>query len=205
MQLIGLTGGIASGKSTIGKRFEVLGATRIDADQLARDAVAPGSPGLERVRKRFGPEVLLSDGGLDRARLGGIVFAEPEALAALNGIVHPEVKRLFDEQVSAVVARDPDAIILYEVPLLAETGKAADFDLVVVAEAPASQRMQRMIELRGMTAEDAAGRMSHQASDEERRAIADVVIDASGSEAETFAQVDALWAKLKLGRTPPAN
>ncbi len=205
MQLIGLTGGIASGKSTIGKRFEVLGATRIDADQLARDAVAPGSPGLERVRERFGPEVLLSDGGLDRAKLGGIVFADAEALAALNGIVHPEVKRLFDEQVSAVVARDPDAIILYEVPLLAETGKAADFNLVVVAEAPASQRMQRMIELRGMTAEDAAGRMSHQASDEERRAIADVVIDTSGSEVETFAQVDALWAKLKPGRTPPAN
>lgn len=205
MQLIGLTGGIASGKSTIGKHFESLGATRIDADQLARDAVAPGSPGLVRLRERFGDEVLLPNGALDRPKLGGIVFADTEALTALNGIVHPEVKRLFDERVAEIAERDPDAIIVYEVPLLAETGKGADFDLVVVAEAPASQRVQRMMELRGMTFEDAQGRLAHQASDEARRSIADVIIDTSTSEADTLAQVDALWARLRPGRIPPAS
>lgn len=199
MELIGLTGGIASGKSTIGRRLEQLGAVRIDADQLARDAVAPGSSGLARVVERFGADLLREDGTLDRAGLGSIVFDDAEALAALNGIVHPEVRRLFDARVAEARERDPDAIVVYEVPLLVEAARDQGWDLVVVAEAPAEQRVARMIELRGMGEADARSRIGHQASDAERRAIADVVIDTSGSEAETVAQVDELWRRITSG------
>lgn len=193
MQLIGLTGGIASGKSTIGRRLEELGAVRIDADVLAREAVAPGSPGLAAVRERFGADVLRSDGSLDRAALGSRVFADAGALTALNEIVHPEVHRLFGERVAEIAVRDPDAIVVYEVPLLVEAGRAYDWDHVVAAEAPAEQRVRRMVELRGMSEADARGRIANQAGDEERRAIADTVIDTSGSEAHTIGQTDALW------------
>ncbi|QIK64504.1 dephospho-CoA kinase [Leucobacter viscericola] len=200
MTLIALTGGIASGKSTIGARLAELGAVRIDADQLARDAVAIGTPGLSRVADRFGGAVLTSDGSLDRAALGGVVFNDPEALAELNTIVHPEVQRLADERITAARAVDPSAVIVYEIPLLVETlderASANNWDLVVVADAPAEQRVQRMVSLRGMTEEDATRRISNQASDAERRAIADVIIDTSKSEADTLAQVDALWARL---------
>jgi dephospho-CoA kinase len=193
MKLIALTGGIASGKSTIGRRLAELGAVRIDADQLAREAVAPGAPGLERVAERFGE--------LNRAALGGIVFGDPEALAALNGIVHPEVRRIADERIAAAEADDPEAVVVYEIPLLVETGavRDSDWDLVLVADAPAAQRIARMVELRGMSEADARARIAHQASDEDRRAVADRIIDTSGSEAETLAQVDALWSDLHSG------
>lgn len=197
MTLIGLTGGIAAGKSTIGDRLAELGATRIDADQLARDAVAPGTPGLARVADRFGADrVIRADGSLDRAALGEIVFSDPVALGALNGIVHPEVQRLFDEAVRTARAAHPSAVIVYEIPLLVEAARKLPFDLVVVAEAPPETRIARMVQHRGMTAEDARSRIANQASDEERRAIADIVIDTSGTEAETIAQVDALWERL---------
>lgn len=200
MTLIGLTGGIASGKSTIGARFAELGAVRIDADQLARDAVAPGSPGLARVSERFGEAVLQADGSLDRAALGAQVFSDAAKLADLNAIVHPEVRRLADERISAARAEDPDAVIVYEIPLLVEADRGGDWDLIVVADAPVEQRVARMVSLRGMTEADARRRVANQASDAERRAVADVVIDTSGSEAETLAQVDALWAKVAAGR-----
>lgn len=197
MTLIGLTGGIAAGKSTIGDRLAELGATRIDADQLARDAVAPGTPGLARVADRFGADrVIRADGSLDRAALGEIVFSDPAALAALNGIVHPEVQRLFDEAVRAARAAHPSAVIVYEIPLLVEAARTLPFDLVVVAEAPPETRIARMVQHRGMTSDDARSRIANQASDEERRAIADIVIHTSGTEAETIAQVDALWRRL---------
>lgn len=198
MTLIALTGGIASGKSTIGRRFEELGAVRIDADQLAREAVESDSPGLAMIVRRFGASVLRADGELDRAALGAIVFDDPVALADLNGIVHPEVRRLLQERIAAARAADPRSVILYEVPLLAEAGRdpAEEWDLVVVAEAPPEQRVARMIELRGMDESDARRRIANQAGDEERRAIADELIDTSGSEAETIAQVDALWSRL---------
>ncbi|MFT4232364.1 MAG: dephospho-CoA kinase [Leucobacter sp.] len=196
MKLIGLTGGIASGKSTIGGRLERLGAVRIDADQLARDAVAPGSEGLARVVERFGPGVLLPDGALDRPALGGLVFGDPAALADLNAIVHPEVRRLFDERLAEALAADAEAVVVYEVPLLAESSVGLDCDLVVVAEAPLEQRVDRMVRLRGMSERDARNRIANQAGDAERRAIADAIIDTSGAEADTLAQVDALWCRI---------
>ena len=198
MTLIGLTGGIAAGKSTIGRRLAELGAIRIDADQLARDAVAVGSPGLARVAEAFGADrVIRSDGSLDRAALGAIVFADAEALARLNGIVHPEVQRLFAAAQAAALAADPDAVVVYEIPLLVEAARELPFDLVVVAEAPSEVRVARMVELRGMSEADARGRIANQASDAERRAVADVVIDTAGTEAETLEQVDALWDRLR--------
>ncbi len=197
MQLIALTGGIASGKSTIGRRFEARGARRIDADQLARDAVAPGSPGLERVISTFGEELRLVDGSLDRAALGSRVFGDAAALAQLNAIVHPEVRRLFAERVEAARAVDPESIVVYEIPLLVETdARDEQWDLIVVAEADIEARVARMMTLRGMTEDDARARILRQASNEERRQIADVVIDTSGSEAETLEQVDQLWERL---------
>lgn len=202
MTLIALTGGIASGKSTIGARLAELGAMRIDADQLARDAVAVGSPGLARVVEQFGDGVLQSDGSLDRAVLGSLVFSAPQSLAKLNGIVHPEVQRLADERIAEARAADPAAVVVYEIPLLVETldERASNnkWDLVVVADAPVEQRVQRMVTLRGMTEQDANMRVSNQASDAERRAIADVIIDTSGTKEETLAQVEALWKRLTV-------
>jgi len=196
MQLIALTGGIASGKSTIGRRFEELGAVRIDADQLAREAVAPGSPGLRRVVERFGTELLTADGFLDRAALGSRVFGDEAALADLNAIVHPEVRRLFEERLAEARVADPSAVVVYELPLLVETGAVDGWDLIVVADAPEQVRIARMVELRGMTEREAADRLARQAGDEERRVVADVVIDTSGTEARTQEQVDALWDRL---------
>ncbi|QYM76348.1 dephospho-CoA kinase [Leucobacter luti] len=197
MKVIGLTGGIASGKSTIGRRLESLGAIRIDADQLARDAVAPGSPGLACVVSRFGADRVLDERGeLDRAALGTIVFEDPEALAALNQIVHPEVRRLYERALADASAQSGDAVVVYEIPLLVEAAREMEFDLVVVADAPADLRVERLVQLRGMAETDARSRIANQASDAERRAVADVLIDTSESEAHTLAQVDALWARL---------
>lgn len=199
MTVIALTGGIASGKSTIGRRLAELGAVRIDADELAREAVAPGSPGLTRVVQRFGSDMIGANGELDRAALGAVVFSDPVALAELNAIVHPEVRRIAADRIAAAEAANPDAVVVYEIPLLVETGSArdGDWDLVLVADAPAEQRIARMVELRGMSAAEARARIAHQASDSERLAVADAVIDTSRSEAETLAQVDALWAELR--------
>lgn len=201
MQLLALTGGIASGKSTVGRRLAALGAVRIDADELARDAVATGSPGLEAVIARFGAGLRAVDGGLDRAALGEIVFRDQEALADLNAIVHPEVRRLAEEQVAAARARDADAVVVYEIPLFVETGaheggSGFAWDLVVVADAPAETRVTRMMNLRGMSEDEARRRIANQASEAERRAVADVIIDTSGAEQHTLDQVDALWARL---------
>ncbi|WP_053352951.1 dephospho-CoA kinase [Leucobacter musarum] len=197
MQVIALTGGIAAGKSTIGKRLEELGATRIDADELARAAVAPGSPGLAAVIDRFGPQMLLADGSLDRAALGARVFGDPAALAALNAIVHPEVRRLFAERSRAAEAADASSIVVYEIPLLVETeAREGEWNQVVVAEADVETRVARMVHLRGMAEDDARRRIANQATDAERRALADHVIDTSGTEPETIAQVDRLWRRL---------
>lgn len=205
MKLIALTGGIASGKSTIGRRLAELGAVHIDADQLARDAVAVGSPGLAQIRARFGDGVIQADGALDRPALGARVFGRPDELAALNAIVHPEVRRLFAARCGQARAADPAVVVVYEIPLFVETleaaaadpGGAPEWDRVVVADAPAAHRAIRLQELRGHSEAEALSRIASQASDEERRAVADVLIDTSGSEAETIRQVDALWASLQ--------
>lgn len=196
MKLVALSGGIASGKSTIARRLSELGAVHIDADALAREAVAPGSPGLQAIRERFGDSVIAADGSLDRPALGQLVFSDPDRLAALNGIVHPEVRRLAQERLDEIERADPRAVVIYDVPLLVEAGVDLPWDLVVIAEAPAEVRRQRMVELRGMSPEEAERRIANQASDEERRAVADVVVDTGGSIERTLEQADALWERL---------
>lgn len=202
MKLVALSGGIASGKSTIARRLVSHGAVHIDADLLAREAVEPGSPGLRLIQERFGGEVIAGDGSLDRPALGRLVFDNPEALGALNAIVHPEVRKLAKQRLDEAEAADPKAVIIYDVPLLVEAGlqQQQQWDLVVIAEAPADVRIQRMVELRGMTAEEASQRIANQATDEQRRAVADVIIDTSGTEEHTLAQADALWERLRDAR-----
>jgi dephospho-CoA kinase len=193
---IGLTGGIGSGKSTAAARFAELGATVIDSDQLAREVLAPGTPGLAEVLRRFGADLLTGDGSLDRARLAAVVFADPVALADLNAIVHPLVAQRTAELTAAA---GPDAVVVHDVPLLVENRLAANYDAVVVVEAPLPQRLSRL-RARGLDAEAARSRIAAQASDEQRRAVATAVLDNSGSVAELHAQVDELWALLGLDR-----
>lgn len=190
MLSIGLTGGIASGKSLLSARFRELGAVVIDADRLARDVVAPGTPGLAAVAAEFGPGVLLPDGSLDRPALGAVVFADKEKLAALNAIVHPLVRAA-----AAELKHDagPGTIVVQDIPLLVETGQGANFHLVLVVDAPEVQRLDRMVENRGMAADDARARMAAQAGDGQRRAAADVVLDNAGGPEVALAALDALW------------
>jgi dephospho-CoA kinase len=191
--LIGLTGGIASGKSTVAKRFAEHGAVVIDADQLARAAVAPGTDALEHILDIFGPEVIAADGSLDRARLGAIVFGNPTALSVLNNVVHPAVRALSSAAIAAAERADPDAVVVYDVPLLVEASVGHPFDLIVVVHADAETRVRRMVELRGMAEADARRRINAQAGDADRLAVADVVIDSMGSLDDTIEQVDRLW------------
>jgi len=195
--LVALTGGIASGKSTVARRLAEHGAVVVDADQVARDVVAPGEPALTRIAETFGAGVIAADGSLDRPALGAIVFADPEGRAKLNAITHPAVLERSRALFAAAVAEDPDAIVVYDIPLLVEAGRHEEFDLVVVVQATEETRIARMVQGRGMTREEAVGRIRSQASDADRLAIADVVIDAEGSLDETLAQADALWENLR--------
>jgi dephospho-CoA kinase len=197
VQLIGLTGGIASGKSTIARRLAELGAIHLDADQLAREVVEPGSLALTQIGDRFGAAIIATDGTLDRTALGSIVFGDPQALADLNAIVHPAVQRLTLQRIAEAGEQDPDAVVIYDVPLLVEADVSHAWDLVVVADAPAELRVRRLIELRGMTEAEARARITRQASDEDRRAIADIVLDTAGSVADTIALADELWGRIK--------
>ncbi|PZE67470.1 MULTISPECIES: dephospho-CoA kinase [unclassified Curtobacterium] len=198
MRIIGLTGGIAAGKSTVSRRFAEHGAVVVDADQLARDAVAPGSPGLAAVRARFGDAVIADDGSLDRPALGAVVFADPAARKDLEQITHPEVWRLAQERFDAAESADPDAVVVYDVPLLAEAqgSRPLRFDSVVVVDAPAAVRVQRLVDHRGMAREDAERRVAAQATDADRLALADHVVDATRSLAETIRSADEVWARL---------
>jgi len=170
---VGLTGGIAAGKSAVAAELERCGALLVDSDALARLVLEPGTEGLAAVQDAFGDRVIAADGSLDRAALAQIVFADPAARRRLNGIVHPRVRRMAREIVEQA---GPNAVVVQDVPLLVETGQADAFDLVIVVEAPAEERIRRMVEVRGMTREDALARMAAQATDEERAAVADVVI-----------------------------
>ena len=200
MPQIALTGGIASGKSVVARRLVEHGAVLIDADQIARDVVLPGTPGLARIVETFGEAVLAPDGTLDRAGLAATVFGDPQRLAQLNAITHP----LIAARSSALRASaPPEAVVVYDIPLLAEgAGGVGGFDLVVVVQAPVETRLRRMMIERGMTREQAQQRIDAQASDAERLALADVVIDNDGELADTLRQVDDLWASLPslLGR-----
>lgn len=196
MFLIGLTGGIAAGKSVVADRLREHGAVHIDADVLAREVVGPGTEGLRRIAKEFGPGVITEDGTLDRPALGAIVFAEPERRELLNAITHPAVRRRARELIADARATDPDAVVVYDVPLLVEAAVDHEFDSVVVVHANEQTRVGRLIRLRGMTPAEAARRVASQASDEERLAVADVVIDANGTVDDTLAQADAYWATI---------
>ena len=198
MRIIGLTGGIAAGKSTVSRRWAEHGAVVVDADRLARDAVAPGSPGLAQVAERFGPGVIAADGSLDRPALGAVVFADPVARRDLEAITHPEVWRLAQQAFDAAEAADPDAVVVYDVPLLAEArgSRPLRFDAVIVVDAPAAQRIERLVAHRGMARDEAERRVASQASDAERLALADHVVDATGTLDATIRSADAVWEQL---------
>ena len=197
MPLIALTGGIASGKSTIAARLAEHGAVVVDADRIVREVQAPGSPVLERIAAEFGAEMIAPDGQLDRIALGGRVFGDTEALGRLNAIVHPAVKTESQRRFAAAMEADPAAVVVYDVPLLVEARADDPWDLIVVADAPASVREERLVRQRGLERAEAAKRIASQVSDERRREIADVLIDTSGELADTIRQTDALWRRLR--------
>lgn len=200
MQRIGLTGGIAAGKSVAARRLRELGAVVIDSDELARAAVAPGSVGLDAVVAEFGDGVLAADGSLDRPALASIVFADADARRRLDGIVHPVVRRLAAEREAAAAVVDHGAVVVHDIPLLVETGQADAFHVLVVVHAPAVLRVERLVRLRGMSRDDAEKRVAAQASDDERLAVADVVLDGTGSDDDLRTQVDDLWDRLAVER-----
>lgn len=193
MLRVGLTGGIGSGKSEVSRRLAAYGAVVIDADKLAREVVEPGTPGLAAVVAEFGEEMLRPDGTLNRERLGSVVFADEDRRKALNGIVHPLVGERTKELMDAA---EQGSIVVYDVPLLTEGGLASMYDVVVVVDVPPETQLDRLVRQRGMTAEDARARISAQATREERRAIASVIIDNSGSLDDLDAQVAELWTEL---------
>ena len=201
MYLIGLTGGIASGKSTVARRLVEHGAVHIDADQLARRVVEPGKPALAAIVEEFGPGVLRADGSLDRAKLGELVFADEPARAKLNAIVHPAVRALSAKLIERAAQEDPDAVVVYDVPLLVEAAVDHPFDLVVVTNAPRKTQVERLVEQRGFDPLQAQARVDAQVDNTSRLAIADVVIDTDGSLAHTMSQADALWNRIRAERT----
>jgi dephospho-CoA kinase len=192
--LVGLTGGIGSGKSTVARLLDRRGAVVIDADQLAREAVARGTPGFEQVVKVFGTRVVGADGELDRAALAAEVFADEVLRMNLEAITHPEVARRFAELVEGY--RETDRIVVYVTPLLVELGLGPAFDLVVVVTASPHLRISRAASDRGISPDDVRARMKVQATDAQRAEVADVLIDNDGTLADLEPQVDRLWREL---------
>ncbi|MEI3866517.1 dephospho-CoA kinase [Microbacterium sp. CCNWLW134] len=196
MSLLALTGGIASGKSTIARRLADHGAVVVDADAIVRHVQLPGSPVLTALAAEFGDDILREDGSLDRAALAGRTFGDAAAVERMNAIVHPAVREESARRFAEAFTADPDAVVVYDVPLLAEARAADPWDLIVVAHAPAEIRRRRLVDLRGFTEQDATARIAAQASDDERLALADVVIDTAVPMADTLSQVDRLWQEL---------
>jgi dephospho-CoA kinase len=188
---IGLTGGIGSGKSTVSALLAARGAVIVDADRIAREVVEPGTPGLAAVVEAFGPQVLGPDGALDRPALATVVFADAESRARLDAIVHPLVRQRAGELAAAAPA---DAVVVHDVPLLVETGQWHPYDLVLVVEADPETRVARLVQ-RGLSEADARARIAVQATDEQRRAVADVVLDNSGAPEQLAAQVARFWTE----------
>lgn len=201
MNLVALTGGIAAGKSTIARRLTEHGAHLIDADALAREVVQPGEPTLDHLVDAFGEGILTDAGALNREALGALVFDDPNKLAILNGITHPAIRERGKQKLRNIREQDPDAIIVYDIPLLVESDDDREWDAVIVAEAPDEMRIERLVTLRGMSEEDARARLASQASNEQRRAVADFIIDTSGTVAWTIEQADRVWEALKTNRS----
>jgi dephospho-CoA kinase len=195
---VGLTGGVASGKSTVSAILAELGAVVIDADALAREVVAPGTEGLAAVVEEFGPDVLGPDGGIDRPRLGALVFADPERRRALESIIHPRVRaRAAEIEAAAPVG----AVVVHDIPLLAETGQAASFDAVVVVDVPVEMQVDRMVRIRGMSEADARARIAAQADRDARLAVATYVVENTGSLDELRARVQEVYRTIESSTT----
>ncbi len=190
--MIGLTGGIGSGKSTVARLLTERGALVVDADVLAREVVEPGTPGLAAVRERFGTGVVRPDGTLDRAALGAVVFADPAARRDLEAITHPLI-RARTRQI--IAAAPPGTVVVHDIPLLVETGVEAHYHLVVAIDVDTEERVRRLVSSRGMAEADARGRIASQASRARRLAAADVVIDNNGSPEALVPQIEALWRR----------
>ena len=195
MLRVGLTGGIGAGKSTVARALAGLGAVVVDADVLARRVVEPGSPGLGAVVEAFGAQVLAADGALDRPALGRLVFADADARATLNAILHPRIATLTAHEVAAAPA---DAVVVHDVPLLVENGLGANYHLVLVVMAPETERLRRIVADRGMTEDEARARIAAQASDADRVAAADVLLDNFGEPGAVVAAVERLWGERLL-------
>ena len=198
--MVGLTGGIGSGKSTVAALLTARGAVVVDADLIARQVVEPGMPALEKLVERFGPEILQPDGSLDRAKLAARAFGSDEAKQDLEAITHPAIGEEFLRQVAAA---PENGIVVHDVPLLVESKRGLQYDAVIVVETPEEPRLDRL-EQRGIPRDDAERRMALQATDEERRAIATWVLDNSGDLATLEAQVERVWAELEqlAAKTP---
>jgi dephospho-CoA kinase len=192
--LVGLTGGIGSGKSTVARLLEKRGAVVFDADLLAREAVEPGTPGHAAVIERFGADVLAPGGELDREALASIVFADPSARRDLEEIVHPEVRRLFAEGSEAY--RDTDRVVVFSAPLLVETGMHTAFEILVVVSATVATQVERLMRQRGMSESSIRARIEAQAPLEDKAAVADFLVDNEGTLDELESQVDRLWNDL---------
>ena len=194
MKRVGLTGGVASGKSTVSAILDELGAVIIDADVLAREVVAPGTDGLREVVEAFGRDVLTEDGALDRPAMGTIVFADAEKRRVLEGIIHPRVR---ERGAEIEASASSDDVVVHDIPLLAETGQAEGFDAVIVVDVPTQTQVERMVELRGMTREDAEARVTAQATSEERLKIATHVVDNTGSVEDLRRRVTQVYRELR--------
>jgi dephospho-CoA kinase len=198
---VGLTGGVASGKSTVSALLAELGAVVIDADLLAREVVAPGTDGLAEIVEAFGPGVLTPDGQLDRPAVGDIVFADEEKRRVLEAIIHPRVR----ERGRLLEADAPEgAVVVHDIPLLVETGQPSHFDAVVVVDVPVELQVQRMVELRGMSVADAQARIAAQATRDERLAAATHVIDNTGTLEDLEVRVAEVYDEL-VSRASPAR
>lgn len=196
MKIVGLTGGIASGKSTVSAMLSELGAEIIDADRIARDVVRPGMPAYDRIVAHFGEGVLLADGGIDRKALGDIIFHDPAQKAVLDRIVHPEVIAAYGEEIAVLASRRPDALVVMDVPLLLETGMHQGLAAVIVVYVPEVLQRQRLMQRDGICAEAADARIAAQMPIEEKRRRATVVIDNTGSLADTRRQVAEIYLRL---------
>lgn len=202
---VGLTGNVAAGKSTVARIWEASGARLIDADELARRAVAPGSPGVAAVAQEFGGEVLTPEGGLDRSAMRALVFRDPDARRRLEAIVHPEVERLRLEEEARLSQEDgASTVVVHDIPLLFEVGLEERFDVVVLVDAPEDERLRRLVEERGLPEDEARGIIAAQQPAGPKRSRADVVIDNDGTLAELERKARAAWAQLlrRAGREP---